>query len=163
MRADKASVVTKIISAVTETGIQFASVQTLEIDIIVTATGFKLKIAGGARISVDNVPVTIIENFLWKSVMLQHLPKITTVIGYTNADATALLVCRLLKAMTAKGVALAAPCVEDTKTMKSAPALNLLSTYVVRGAKELPKQEIRSHDRRGVPILWIFGVKRLPH
>ena len=67
------------------------------------------------------------------------------VIGYTNAswtlgaDATALLVCRLLKNMTAKGVTSTVPRVEDTKAMKSVPALNLSSIYVVRGAKELPE------------------------
>lgn len=71
--------------------------------------------------------------------MLQDLPNVTTGIGYTNTDATALLVCRLLKAMTAKGVAFAAPRVEDTKAMKSVPALSLSSTYIVRGAKEPPK------------------------
>ena len=141
MRAGKASVVTETITTVTETGIQLASGQTLETDIIVTATGFKLKILGGTRIAVDNVPVTISENFLWKGVMLQDLPNMAAVIGYTNtswtlgADATALLVCRLLKTMTTKGLTSAVPRVEDTKDMKSVPALNLSSTYVVRGAK----------------------------
>lgn len=67
MRADKASVITETITTVTETGIQlasFESVQTLETDVIVTATGFKLKIAGGTRISLNIVPVTISEKFL---------------------------------------------------------------------------------------------------
>ena len=145
MRAGKASVVTETITTVTETGIQLASGQTLETNIIVTATGLKLKILGGARVSVDNVPVSISEKFLWNGVMLQDLPNMATVIGYTNAswtlgaDATALLVCRLLKTMTAKGVTSAVPRMEDTKAMKPVPALNLSSTYVVRGAKELPK------------------------
>ena len=139
MRAGKASIVIETITTVTETGIQLASGQTLETDIIVTATGLKLKILGGTRIAVDNVPVTISEKFLWKGVMLQDLPNMAAVIGYTNtswtlgADATALLVCRLLKTMTTKGVTSAVPRVEDT--MKSVPALNLSSTYVVRGAK----------------------------
>ena len=89
--------------------------------------------------------VTIREKFLWKGVMLQELPNIATIIGYTNAswtlgaDATALLVCRPLKTMTAKGVTSAVPRVENTKAMKSVPALNLSSTYVVRGAKKLPE------------------------
>ena len=145
MRAGKASVVTDTITTVTETGIQLASGQTLETDMIVTATGLKLKTAGGARISVDNVPVIVGEKFLWKGVMLQDLPNMATVIGYTNAswtlgaDATALLVCRLLKTMTAKGVTSAVPRLEDTEGMKSVPVLNLSSTYVVRGAKDLPK------------------------
>lgn len=77
--------------------------------------------------------------------MLQDLPDTATVIGYTNAswtlgaDATALLVCRLLKRMTAKRLTSTVPRVDDTKTMKSVPAPNFSSTYIVRGAKDLPK------------------------
>lgn len=55
----KASVITKTITTRTETGIEPASGQALETNIIITAPGFKLKIAGGARIFVDNFPVTI--------------------------------------------------------------------------------------------------------
>ena len=145
MRAGKASVVTDTIAAVTETGIRLASGRTLDADMIVTATGLKIKIAGGARISVDNVPVTVGEKFMWKSAMLQDVPNMVTVIGYTNAswtlgaDATALLVCRLLKSMKAKGVTSAVPRLEHVEGMKSVPLLNLSSTYVVRGAKEIPR------------------------
>lgn len=145
IRAGKASVVTDTIATVTETGIRLASGQTLETDIIVTATGLKLKIAGGAHVSVDNVPITISEKYLWKTVMLQDVPNLATVIGYTNAswtlgaDATALLVCRLLKSMKGKGLTSAVPRLDDSAGMKSLPALNLSSTYVVRGAKDLPR------------------------
>ena len=41
--------------------------------------------------------------------------------------------------MTVKGVISAVSRVADTKAMKSVPALNLSSTYIVRGAKELSK------------------------
>ena len=144
MRAGKATVVTDTITSVTETGIQLASGRTLETDIIVTATGLKLKIAGGAHMSVDNAPVTISEKFLWKSVMLQDLPNMAVVIGFTNtswtlgADITALLLCRLLKSMKAKGLTSAVPRLDDSEGMSSVPALNLSSTYIVRGAKDLP-------------------------
>lgn len=145
MRAGKASVVTDTIATVTETGIQLTSGQTLDADIIVTATGLKLKTGGGAHISVDNVPVSLGEKYLWKAVMLQDVPNLATVIGYTNAswtlgaDATALLVTRLLNLMRVKGLTSAVPRLERIESMKSVPALNLSSTYVVRGAKDLPK------------------------
>ena len=145
MRAGKASVVTDAIATVTETGIQLSSGRTLDADIIVTATGLKLKTAGGARISVDNLPITLGEKFFWKGVMLQDVPNMAAVIGYANApwtlgaDATALLVCRLLKLMEGKGVTSAIPRLDNTEGMKSRPWLNLSSTYVVRGAKELPR------------------------
>lgn len=145
MRLGKASVVTETIATVTQTGIQLASGRTLDADIIVTATGLKLKTGGGAQISVDNVATTMGEKFLWKGCMLQDLPNMATVIGYTNAswtlgaDATALLVCRVLKSMKAKGVTSAVPRRADSEVMESVPALNLSSTYVVTGARELPK------------------------
>lgn len=146
MRAGKASVVTDTITTVTETGIQLTSGTTLDTDIIITATGLKLKFVGGAHISVDNVPITMSDKFLWQTAMLQDVPNMATVFGYTNAswtlgaDITALLVCRLLKSMKAKGVTSAVPRLEnDAEGMKPLPMLNLSSTYVVRGAKELPR------------------------
>ena len=145
MRAGKASVVTDTITTVTETGIQLTSGTMLDADIIITATGLKIKFAGGVHISVDNVPITANDKFLWKNAMLQDVPNMATVIGYTNlswtlgADATALLVCRLLKSMKAEGKSSAVPRLEDTGGMKTLPVLNLSSTYVVRGAKDMPR------------------------
>ena len=145
MRAGKASVVTDTITTVTENGIQLASGKTLDADVIVTATGLKLKTAGGAQISVDNTPIKIGEKFLWKGVMLQDLPNMATVIGYTNAswtlgaDATALFVVRLLKYLSDNGITAAMPRLEHPEKMKSTAALNLSSTYVVKGMKEIPK------------------------
>ena len=145
MRAGKASVVTDTISNVEERCIQLVSGQNLDADIIVTATGLKLKIAGGACFSVDGTPITLGEKFLWNGVMLQDLPNLATVIGYTNAswtlgaDATALLFCRLMKYMRSKGFTSAVPRLDDASNVKSVPALNLTSTYVVRGMGALPR------------------------
>ena len=145
MRAGKASVVTDTITTVTENGIQLASGKTLDADVIVTATGLKLKTAGGAQISVNNTPIKIGEKFLWKGVMLQDLPNMATAIGYTNAswtlgaDATALFVVRLLKYLSDNGITAAVPRLEHPEKMKSTATLNLSSTYVVKGVKEIPK------------------------
>ena len=131
----------------TETGIQLASSQTLETDIIVIATGLKLKLVGGARISMDNVPISVGEKLLWKATILQDVLNMAFVAGYTNAswtlgaDATALLVCRLLKSMNIKELTSALPRLglDNGKDMSFVPILNLSSTYIVRGAKELPR------------------------
>ena len=144
LRAGKADVVTDTITTVTETGIELASGSKIDADVIVTATGLKIKTAGGARISVDGVPVNIGEKFLWKGTMLQDVPNAALVLGYTTAswtlgaDIAAKLVCRLLKLMSKRSFTAATPRLED-QSMKSVPALNLTSTYVVRGAGELPK------------------------
>ena len=150
LRAGKASVITDTIKAVTPTSIQLSSGQTLTPDIIVTATGLKLKLAGGARITINNNnnnPITINDKYLWNGAMLQDVPNMATVIGYTNAswtlgaETTAHLVSRLLRYMQAKGYSSATPRLAEgqVRDMKKEPALNLSSTYIVRGAKELPR------------------------
>ena len=162
MRAGTASVVTDVITTVTATGIRLESGRTLETDIIVTATGLKLKIGGGARISVDHVPVSIGDKFLWKGAMLQDVPNMATVTGYTNAswtlgaETTAQLLSRLLRSMEANGFASATPRLErqDGRGMKSIPAFNLSSTYVVRGAKELPRTGDKAPWRPRSSYFW---------
>lgn len=166
MRAGKASVVTDTISSTTSRGILLASGQELAADIIVTATGLKLKMIGGAHITVDNVPTPIRDKYLWNGVMLQDLPNMATVIGYTNAswtlgaDATALLVCRLLKSMRARGATSAVPRLEGMQGMKSVPALNLTSTYVVKGERDLPRAGDRAPWRpRRTYLSDLWGAK----
>lgn len=145
MRSGKASVVTDTITTVTPTGIQLASGKHIDTDIIITATGLKLKIGGGAQITVDNVPHTVGEKYLWKGVMLQDVPNMATCLGYTNVawtlgvDATAILVARLLNSMKKRGITSAVPRLEKGADMKTVTALNLSSTYVVKGAKAVPK------------------------
>ena len=59
IRAGKASVVTDQIDTFTETGLQLRSGEQLDADIIVTATGLKLKVLGGIEIVVDGAPVDL--------------------------------------------------------------------------------------------------------
>ena len=145
IRAGKVSIATDTISTVTETGIRLTSGQTLDADIIVTATGLKIKIAGGASISVDRNPIAVGEKFLWKGVLLQDVPNMALMMGSMNsswtlgADAAALLVCRLLNIMKSKGIGTAVPRLDDAKGMKSLPMMHFISTYVVKGEKELPR------------------------
>ena len=145
MRSGKASVVTDTIATVTETGIQLASGKTLDADIIVTATGLKLKAGGGTRISVDGVPMAIGEKYLWRTAMLQDLPNMATVVGYVDvpwtlgADVAATLIIRVMKLMKTKGATSAVPRLDHAKGMKDTPTLNISSTYVAKGVSELPK------------------------
>ena len=102
---DYADVKTDTIANVTETSIQLQSGDELHPDIIVTATGLKLCIAGGIKIFVDGLQYHIGENFLWKFAMMDDLPNAVFAFGYTDAswtlgaDTTAKLACRLFKKM----------------------------------------------------------------
>jgi cation diffusion facilitator CzcD-associated flavoprotein CzcO len=145
LKKGNAGVVTDTIKTMTDSSIVLNSGQELEADIIVTATGLKILIAGGALISVDNEVIKPPTKFIWKGTMLQDVPNCFFLIGYTNAswtlgtDTSALLICRILKDMRAKGVTSAVPRVrdEERKRMRRKELSDLSSTYLQeQGARE---------------------------
>jgi len=145
LRSGKASVVTARISRVTADSIKLENGQELHPDIIVTATGLKMQVAGGMKISVDGEPIRIHEKFMWKNVMVQDVPNAAYVIGYVDqswtlgADATAQLICRMLKKMEKEGSTVAVPRVDKSKKpMKQLQYLRLTSTYVLKAKDVLP-------------------------
>ena len=84
IRAGKASVVTDQIDTFTETGLQLRSGEQLDADIIVTATGLKLKVAGGIEIIVDGAPVDLSMALLYKGMMFSDVPNLAVALGYTT-------------------------------------------------------------------------------
>lgn len=146
LRNGKSSIVTAHIKQVTEKSILLKdSDQKLSPDIIVTATGLKLVVAGGAKVSVDNQIVTVPEKHLWKGVMLEDVPNAAFVFGYTNAswtlgaDATAQFVTRLLNKMKKEDITQAVAVLNKNAGLKDQSLFNLNSTYVVKAQGELPK------------------------
>jgi cation diffusion facilitator CzcD-associated flavoprotein CzcO len=141
------NIVTSRIRSVTETGIHLESGETLDADIIVTATGLKLQVAGGSHILVDNNLINLAEKFFWNGIMLQDVPNCTFVTGYAHlswtlgADATALLFCRLLRYMHRRGLVSVVPRLENraAATMSTRPLLDLSSTYINAAKDLLPK------------------------
>ncbi|KAI6714134.1 monooxygenase [Diplocarpon mali] len=138
-------VVTDTIENVTTTGIRTSSGKTIDADVIITATGLKMQLAGGSRVTVDGRLINFADKFVWRGVMLQDIPNAAIVIGYTNAswtlgaDATAVLVCRLLKHMDQNQQSSAVPWLGDETKLKPSPMLNLSSTYIEKAKGELPK------------------------
>ena len=57
MRAGKASIVNGEIETFTETGLRLTSGREIDADIIVTATGLKVRLMGAVAIEVDGAPV----------------------------------------------------------------------------------------------------------
>lgn len=145
LRDGRADVKTDTIQTVTSNGILLNSGDELDADIIVTATGLKLQIAGGCAISVDGKKIDISDKYLWNGVMLQDIPNASFVIGYTNAswtlgaDATALFITRLLKNLEARKMVAATPKMGDSSNLHQKRLLNLNSTYVSVAEKNLPK------------------------
>lgn len=145
LHTGRADVKTDTIKTVTKNGIELNSGDSIDADIIVTATGLQLLFAGGTEIVVDGKKVDPPSKYLWNGVMIQDIPNASYVIGYTNAswtlgaDATALFICRLLKLMESKGASAAVPRVQPGEKLEDRPLLNLKSTYVSVAPKKLPK------------------------
>lgn len=141
----KADVVTDTIKTVTDSGIVTASGKNLEADIIVTATGLKIQMAGGAKISVDGNAISINSKFFWRSVMLQDIPNASVVMGYTNAswtlgsDTTANLLCRLFKYMDKNNLSSVTPRVAAGSKMADSAFLDFNSTYIEKAKGTLPR------------------------
>ena len=111
----RASVVTSAIETFTETGLRLLSGEELEADIIVTATGLKMRLMGGIALEVDGAPVDVANTTIYKSAMFSDIPNLASVFGYTNAswtlksDLIADYVCRLLNHMDARLYGVHAP------------------------------------------------------
>lgn len=146
LRNGKADIRTDTIKTVTKNGITINSGETLDADIIITATGLKLQMAGGTSLTVDGKSVKIGEHYLWNGVMLQNVPNASFVIGYTNAswtlgsDATSQFIARLLKSMEQRKLIAATPTMtkELAQTVQQRPLLQLSSTYITAAESKIP-------------------------
>ena len=145
IRAGKASIVTDEIETFTETGLRLRSGDEIEADIIVTATGLRLKLLGGTQIVVDGAPVDMSRTLGYKGVMFSDIPNFASAFGYTNAswtlkaDLTAAYVCRLLNYMDERGYAACTPRRRDPEIVEE-PMVNFTSGYFLRASASLPKQ-----------------------
>jgi monooxygenase len=148
IREGKASVLTDHIESFTENGLKLKSGRELEADIIVTATGLQLKVAGGLQVSVDGRAVNFAKTMSYKGMMYSDVPNLASAFGYTNAswtlkcDLTCEYVCRLLNHMDARRLTM---CVAHRDpSVGEAPWLNLNSGYIQRANDILPKQGDRA-------------------
>jgi monooxygenase len=145
IRAGKASVVTDEIATFTEKGLRLRSGEELEADIIITATGLKLKLLGGMQLLVDGAAAAASRAMTYKGMMYSEIPNLASAFGYTNAswtlkaDLTAEYVCRLLNYMDARGYDYCTPRRRDPSITEE-PAINFTSGYIQRARDILPKQ-----------------------
>lgn len=145
IRTGRASIVTDQIDAFTETGIRLASGEELDADIIVTATGLNLALAGGMDLIVDGRQVDLAQTLIYKGVMVSGVPNLALVTGYTNAswtlkcDLSCAYAARLLAYMARHGhtMAMASNIAPDV-TPK--PLIDFSSGYIQRSADKLPRQ-----------------------
>ncbi len=150
LHGTRAEVVTDQIDRFTQTGIALKSGKHIDADIIVTATGLKLQMLGGAALYVDGQLVDVGAQMTYKAVMLEEVPNMAVLFGYTNAswtlkiDLACQYVVRVLSYMKKHQYDIVCP--QSTTEHEQAQVqpdtvLGALSAGYVRRAKdELPKQ-----------------------
>jgi monooxygenase len=155
IKSGRASVATGKIATFTKTGIELASSEHLDADIIVTATGLNLLLLGGITLTVDGRPVVAPQTMAYKGMMLSGVPNFALTIGYTNAswtlkaDLVAEYVCRLLAYMDARGYRQCVA-VDNDPDMIKRPLMDFMAGYVLRSIDQLPQTGAKAPWRLGM-------------
>jgi cation diffusion facilitator CzcD-associated flavoprotein CzcO len=150
IKAGKASVVTDEIESFTETGITLKSGETLEADIVITATGFSLNVLGDIDFTIDVEPLDFSSTVTYLGAMFTGVPNMAWVFGYfraswtLRADLLADLVCRLLAEMESRHATMVVPRLRpDERDMERRPWVepdDFNPGYLTRSMHLMPKQ-----------------------
>ncbi|WP_228389090.1 flavin-containing monooxygenase [Cumulibacter manganitolerans] len=143
MNDGRVDVVTDHIETFLPEGVRLRSGDVLEADIVVTATGLALEVAGGIALSVDGEQVDPAQRWQYRGLMLSGVPNAAVCFGYINAswtlraDLSSRYVCRLLSYLDEHGYGVAMPIAPGD--LDARPMLDLRSGYVTRSAHLLPR------------------------
>ncbi|MFT3926046.1 MAG: NAD(P)/FAD-dependent oxidoreductase [Myxococcales bacterium] len=144
LRKGQSSVVTDHIETFTETGVLLKSGRELEADVIVTATGLRVKFLGGMKVDLDGQPVDLSKSMTYRGMMCSDVPNLAFAIGYTNAswtlkcDLTFEYFCRLLNHMEKRGYTQFVP--RNTGDVEEESLMSLSAGYLQRAQHLLPRQ-----------------------
>ena len=145
IKSGKAEVVTGRIKRFVKGGIELDDGAIIEADIIVTATGLKLAVAGKIAVSQDGTPVDFAQRFYYKGCMFSNLPNLAVVFGYLNAswtlraDINSEFVCRVLNAMESKGVDTVVAHLPEDHGLEEDDIFDFSSGYIQRALHIMPK------------------------
>jgi monooxygenase len=154
IRSGKASVVTDQIESFTEGGITLASGETLEADVVVTATGFNLTALGDVAVTIDDQPLDLASTVTWRGMMFTGVPNLLWVFGYLRfswtlrVDLLGDFTCRLLAHMDELGARVVVPQLrdedQDMELVSWIDPENFNAGYIMRNLHLMPKQGTRS-------------------
>jgi monooxygenase len=148
VNSGKAKVVTGTIETFTESGVRLSSGEVLSADIIISATGLRIKFLGGASFRIDGQPVDVAKCIPYKGAMLSGVPNFGMAFGYTNASWTLKcdLICewlsRLFHYVDANGYSAVTP--DEKPLTERIPLIDFSSGYFQRAKEILPGQGKRS-------------------
>lgn len=144
MKAGDASIVTDHIDRFVPGGILLKSGTVLEADLIVTATGLNVVVAGETDILIDGVTQHIGDKFGYYGLMFSDIPNMVSVFGYTNAswtlraDLISRFGCRLMNHMDENGFTAVTP--RAPADLVPRQWIDFDAGYITRVADQLPKQ-----------------------
>jgi cation diffusion facilitator CzcD-associated flavoprotein CzcO len=146
----KASIVTDHIDRFTEKGVLLKSGETLDADIVITATGFNLSVLGDIAFTIDGKPLDFSETVTYHGMMFTGVPNLLWIFGYFRASWTLRVdllgdfVCRLLNHMDKKGVKRVTPALrpedDDMPLLPWMDPENFNPGYLMRSMHLLPKR-----------------------
>jgi len=145
MRAGKAHIVTDHIDGFDANGVKLKSGEHLPADIVVTATGLKLVLAGKVKVSMDGTPVDFTDHFFYRGTMFSNMPNLSFVFGYLNAswtlraDANARYACEVLNDMSKVGANVAVAQLAEEDEPETVAPWDYSSGYLQRAAHLMPK------------------------
>ena len=146
LRGGNCDVITDHIDTVTESGIKTRGGETIDADIIVTATGLRLLVLGGVSCTVDGQPFEMREKFAWRNFMLEGVPNMAMVIGYTNmswtlgSDACLRVLMRIIHHTKKIGAVAFRPVVQNREALKAEPIIGMKSTYFLVAHDRMPRK-----------------------
>ena len=141
----RADVVTDQIARFTPTGIELASGEHLDADLVVLATGLRLLPLGGMTVSVDGAAIDLPEHVIFKGFMLSDVPNFAFAFGYTNFAWTLKVdlvwehAARLIEHQRTTGQGVVTPRVTDP-TLEFGPMIDMKSGYLQRGMPSFPQR-----------------------
>ncbi|WAT17502.1 NAD(P)/FAD-dependent oxidoreductase [Aurantiacibacter sp. MUD11] len=145
INAGKAKVVTDHIAGFDATGVKLESGDHLPADIVITATGLRLVLAGKVEVSCDGEPVDWTEHFFYRGTMFSNLPNLSFVFGYLNAswtlraDTNSRYACEVLNQMRATDADIAVAELAPEDEPEAVDPWDYTSGYLNRAKNLMPK------------------------
>lgn len=93
----------------------------VDCDILITATGLKLQVLGGAKFFLDGEPINFHDHFMYQGMMFSNVPNLIQTFGYINAswtlraDLNSKFVCDALNKMDATGTTRVVPVLSESE------------------------------------------------
>ena len=145
IRSGKAAIVTDSVAGFDESGVLLASGKRLPADVVVTATGLRLVLAGKVEVTMGGQPVDFTQTFYYRGTMFSNVPNLSVVFGYLNnswtlrADNNARFAAEAVAHMKASGTTVATPELLPEDEPEAVEPFDYTSGYLQRARPLMPK------------------------